>query len=177
MDMVEATKHLDIEFVQVGEQPESGHSFLSQGTGVTAVHGKQLSFVAVKDNSGKRFTIDSHKLYLDCCATYHSTFVGWMLDDMKTVSTLLQEKCNVGVSTSNEKGFYGLWNFWLNEQGIANLLSIPQLEKYGYTIDYNTKCDWVVTTPEVRFILFKKDTVICEGMPYLDVRDNMGHLF
>ena len=91
---------------------------------------------------------------------------------MKTVTTVLQGNCNAGVSTSNEKGFYGLWNFWLNEQGIANLLYIPQLEKDGYTIDYNTKRDWVVTTPEGKCLLFKKETGMCEGMPYLDVRDN-----
>ena len=53
-----------------------------------------------------------------------------------------------------------------------NLLSITQLEKDGYNIDYNTKRDWVVTTPEGKCLLFKKDTGMCEGMPYLDVRDN-----
>ena len=88
-----------------------------------------------------------------------------MLDDVKTIPTVLQGKFNLGVSTSNEKGFYGLWNFWLNDQGIANLLSDPQLEKDGYTMDYNTKRDWVVTTPEGKCLLFKKDTGMCEGMP------------
>ena len=100
----------------------------------------------------------------------------WVLDDVKTVTTVLQGNCNAGVSTSNEKGFYGLWNFWLNEQGIANLLSIPQLEKDGYTIDYNTKRDWVVTTPEGK-CFFLKETGMCKGMPYLDVRDNHEALF
>ena len=63
-------------------------------------------------------------------------------------------------------------SFWLNEKGIANLLSIPQLEKDGYTIDYNTKCDWVVTTPTGKCLLFKSDTGMCAGMPYLDIREN-----
>ena len=94
-----------------------------------------MLFAAVKNSSVKRLTLDSNKLYLDSCATYHSAFVRLMLDDVKTATTILQGNCNAGVSTSNEKGFYGLWNFWLNEQGIANLLSITQLEKDGYTID------------------------------------------
>ena len=89
----------------------------------------------VKNIPVKRFTLDSNKLYLDSCATYPSAFVRWILDDVKTIPTVLQGNCNAGVSTSNEKGFYGLWNLWLNEQGITNLLSIPQIEKDGYTID------------------------------------------
>ena len=160
---------MDVGFGQVGKQSESGHSlFLQENVPTietTDVQGKHVLFSAVKNSPVKRFTLDSHKLYLDSCATYRSAFVRWMLDYVKTVTTVLQGNCNAGVSTSNEKGFYGLWNFWLNEQGIANLLSIPQLEKDGYTIDYNTKQDWVVTTPEGKCILFLKETGMCEGMP------------
>ena len=168
MDMLEATNNLDVGFIQIGKQSESVHSLFSQGTvpniETTVVQGKHVLFTAVKNSPVKRFTLDSHKMYLDSCATYHSAFVKWMLDYVKTVTTVLQGNCNAGVSTSNEKGFYGLWNFWLNEQCIANLLSIPQLEKDGYTIDYNIKRDWFVTTPEGNCLLFKKDTGMCEGM-------------
>ena len=95
-----------------------------------------------------------------------------MLSNVKNVGTVLQGKCNTSVSTSQEKGVYGLWSFWLNETGIADLLSIPQLEKDGYTIDYNTKQDWVVTTPSGKCLLFITDTGLCAGMPYLDIREN-----
>ena len=37
---------------------------------------------------------------------------------------------------------------WLNCNGIANLLLIPQLEEDGYVLDYNTKRDWVVITSQ-----------------------------
>ena len=131
-----------------------------------------MSFASVQDKPAKRFTLDPHKLYLDSCATYHSAFVRDMLCDVKTVGTVLQGNCNAGVSTSKEKGAYGLWSFWLNEKGIANLLSIPQLEKDGYTIDYNTKRNWVVTTPLGKCLLFKSDTGLCAGMPYLDICEN-----
>ena len=89
--------------------------------------------------------LDPFKLYSDSCATYHSVFVRNMLSNVKTVGTVLQGNCNVGVSTSQEKGVYELWSFWLNKKGIANLLSIPQLEKDAYTIDCNAKRNWVVT--------------------------------
>ena len=151
MDMLETTKNPDVGFIQVGKQWENGRSIFLQGTvptiETTDVQGKHVLFSAVHNSPVKPLTLDSHKLYLDSCSLYHSAFVRWMIDDVKTVTTVLQGNCNAGVSTSNEKGFYGLWNFWINEQGIANLLSIPQIEKDGYTIDYNTKRYWVVKTP------------------------------
>ena len=73
---------------------------------------------------------------------------------------------------SKEKGTYGPRNFWLNEKGIANLLLIPQLEKDGYSVDYNTKRDWVVTTPSGKWLLFQLNTGICAGMSYLDICEN-----
>ena len=120
--MMEATKDLDVGFAQIGTVVE-----------------KKVSFATVENKPGKRFTLNPHNLYLDSCATYHSAFVRDMLSNVKTGNTVLQGQCNSGVSTSAEKGVYGQWAFWLNEKGIANLLSIPQLEKDGYTIDYNTK--------------------------------------
>ena len=74
------------------------------------------------------------KAYIDTinthggCAGRHPELV------TEYVDRLMAER-GLGVSASNEKGIYGLWSFWLNEKGIANLLSIPQLEKDGYTID------------------------------------------
>ena len=108
---------------------------------------KKVYFATVENKPGKRLTLHPHKLYLDSCATYHSTFVRNMLSNVKTGTTVLQGQCNAGVSTSAEKGVYGQWTFWLNKKSIVNILSIPQLEKDGYTINYNTKRDWVVTTP------------------------------
>ena len=63
---------------------------------------------AVETKPGKRFTLYPHKLYLNSCATYHSAFVRDMLSNVKTGNTVLQGQCNAGVSTSAEKGFYGL---------------------------------------------------------------------
>ena len=76
------------------------------------------------------------------------------------------------MTSTHEKGTYGLWEFWLNSQGIANLLSIPQLERDGYEVDYNTKRKRVVTTPSGESIVFKRDTGVCAGMPYIDMREH-----
>ena len=91
---------------------------------------------------------------------------------MHQVSTVLQGNYNAVVSTSYEKGLFGICDFCLNEQCIANLLSVPPHEKDGYVLDYITNCDWVVTTPEGKTIFFQKDVGMCNGIPYLDVRGN-----
>ena len=95
-----------------------------------------------------------------------------MLGNVHQVGTVLQGNCNAGVSTSDEKSVFGLWYFWLNQQGISNLLSIPQIEKQGYVIYYNTNRDWVFTTPGGKTILFQKDVGMCEVIPYLDFCGN-----
>ena len=90
---------LDVGFAQVGRLVE-----------------KKVSFASVQDKTVKRFTLDPFKLYLDSCATYHSAFVHNMLSSVKTGNTVLQGNCNTGVSTSQEKGVYGLYSFWLNKK-------------------------------------------------------------
>ena len=49
---------------------------------------------------------------------------------------------------------------WLVESGIANLLSVPQLEADGFKVDYSNNL-LMVTTPEGHVIPFKKDTGKC----------------
>ena len=57
---------------------------------------------------------------------------------------------------------------WLVESGIANLLSIPQLEADGFKVEYSTNL-WTVTTPEGHVISFKKDTGKCHSFPYIEM--------
>eukprot|EP00957_Ditylum_brightwellii_P019642 1481740-Ditylum_brightwellii.AAC.1 len=51
-----------------------------------------------------------------------------------------------------KKGAYRLWSFWINKKGIANLLSIPQLEKDEYTINYNTNGTGLSQRPQSRVL-------------------------
>ena len=117
-------------------------------------------------------TLCEWKLYLDSCATYHSTFVDWYLENMHNVSVHLTGHYSTGTTTCNQKGYYGVLKMWLNKNGITNLLSIPQLKQDGFVIDYNTNRNWTVTTPQGKDILFKKDTGLCEVMPYIDMREH-----
>ena len=46
--------------------------------------------------------------------------------------------CNTGTTRITKKGFYGDLQVWLNKQGVANLISIPMLEKDGYSVSKTT---------------------------------------
>ena len=50
------------------------------------------------------------------------------------------------------------------------------LEKAGYIVASHTKKDWVVFTPKGKKIVFKRDTGVCKGMPYIDLRTNKAGL-
>ena len=56
--------------------------------------------------------------------------------------------CNAGTVTLKKKGWYKIFQVWLNEQGNVNLLSIPMLEEAGYKVSTHTDRDWEVTTPQ-----------------------------
>ena len=117
-----------------------------------------------------RFTLDNWKCYLDSCATYHNFFVREFLDRVFSGKTTMNGSCNAGTVTTNIKGWYSEFKVWLNERGIANLLSITMLEDAGYIVSTHTKGDWVVTTPKGKDIVFKRDKGVCKGMPYINLR-------
>ena len=162
---------------EVAADDESVASASSKQSYADALRGHQYDIDMFNGGSEEpkakeRLRLSEHKLFLDSCATYHSVFVEWCLKNVHEVKRYLKGHCNAGVTICKEQGYYGAFKMWLNRNGIANLLSIPQLERDGYTVDYNTKRNWVVTTPEGKEIVFKRDTGLCDRMPYIDLRDN-----
>ena len=89
---------------------------------------------------------------------------------MYSGKTAMNGICNDGTVTNNTRGWYVEFKVWMNERGIANLFSIPMLEDAGYIVSTHTKGDWVVTTPKGKKIVFKRDTGVCKGMPYINLR-------
>jgi hypothetical protein len=96
-----------------------------------------------------RFKLDQDKLYLDTCSSYNQMCTEKYLEGVSDNSKyyLVTESCNSGMTVSKKKGWYKRFHMWLNPDGIANLLSIGFLEVLGYTIEYKTGGDWIVTTP------------------------------
>ena len=115
-----------------------------------------------------RETLKPSYLYLDSTLSFHQMFSSKYMTGIKKVSTSLRGKCNGGVSYSDEKGdVLHLFNTWLVRTGIANLLSLPSLERDGFVVSYNTKTSWMVECPDGTVLKFLKDTGVCAGFPYL----------
>ena len=63
------------------------------------------------------------------------------------------------------------FHFWLVRNGIANLLSLPWLEANGYRVTYDTLTCWKIHCPDGTVLTLKKDTGLCQGFPYLDLKE------
>ncbi|EJK61833.1 hypothetical protein THAOC_17605 [Thalassiosira oceanica] len=75
---------------------------------------------------------------------------------------VLRTNTNAG-SIDQWRGF----EFHLNTGGMANLLSIPRLEEAGCKVDYSTDGEWTVKLPSGEVLVFKRDTGVCNRMPYI----------
>jgi hypothetical protein len=111
--------------------------------------------------NSKKVNCGRNKIFLDSCATNHTMFATEHLTGCHATKTFLRQDCNAGTW----KGI----KFWINADGIANLLSIPQLEKSGCSIRYKTGNKWQVFTPGGKVVTFEKDVGVCGGMPFIDV--------
>ena len=83
----------------------------------------------------------------------------------------MEGSCNAGTVSTRERGWFGEFQVWYNKHGMANLLSVPMLEEDGYKISAHTDGDWIVKSPKGKKIIFKRDTGMTRGMPYIDIRD------
>ena len=129
----------------------------------------------VNDKS-KRLGCGEDKLYLDTCATNHTMCTKKHLERLHSTKIYLRQNCNAGSKITNTQGYWNNMPFWYNDTGIANLLSVPKLEKAGWVIAYKTGGRWVARSPEGQVLLFKKDEGMCDGMPYLDMSKLDEHI-
>ena len=119
----------------------------------------------------KRGTCDPNKLYLDSAATYPSVFAIWCMKNVREAGRTLRKNCNAGVKECSKVGDLGIFEMWVNEGGIANLLSIPQLEKDGFRVTSDTNGEWIVYLPRGEKLVFKQDTRNLKNMPFIEMGD------
>ena len=91
-----------------------------------------------KSGRGHRITLEWWKCYIDSCASYHNCFAKMFLKNIKEGGGTMTGSSNVGTTKITKKGSYGDLQVWLNEQGVANLISIPMFEADGYTVSTDT---------------------------------------
>jgi hypothetical protein len=123
-----------------------------------------------------RKTLDPQQLYLDSTSSFHKVFTEEHLDNLRLAGATLCANCNAGTNFATKKGWYrNLFNLWLVHNGIANLLSLPQLETDGFTVSYHTGGNWIVTTPHDKEITFhQEEDGVCRGFPYINMQSKVA---
>ena len=101
------------------------------------IHERKVRFKGI--SGGKRSTLQWWKVYLDSCASYHTFFLKEVLKNIVENKGTMNGNCNAGETKITKRGYFGKLRVWLNENGIANLLSLSQLEKDGYSVARSAK--------------------------------------
>ena len=79
------------------------------------------------------------KCHLDSCALYHTFFGECFFTGVTAGSKTMHGRCNTGVIKTAARGWFGSVRVCPNEDGIANLISIPIMEADGCEVSMNTK--------------------------------------
>ena len=98
-------------------------------------------------------------------------FITWYLKNVRDAGKTIRGNCNAGVKLCTKVGDLGVFNRWINEGGIANLLPIPQLEKDGFRVTSDAHGEWIMYSPRGEILVFKRDSGNLKNMPYIDVDD------
>ena len=171
-DMIEGVEQLN------WDEEEDGVSYASQSTWDSIVDGvgfHEPSQVQIVERD--RATCDPKKLYLDSCATHSSIFATEFLERRHRTGVTLRQNSNAGSRLTNWMGFWSEWKFWENEVGIANLLSKPAIKKLGYEVVIMQGKKLVLSPDRKKKWVFKKDTGVCEGLPYIEMTNLEEHVF
>jgi hypothetical protein len=121
-----------------GDGTFEGVAFIMPGAGSGTV-------AKVRVNCGR------NKLFLDSCATQHTMFAVEYLLRRHVTKIFLRQNCNAGSKITNKCGYYMDLRFYESEGGIANLLSLPALEKAGWKIRMETGKPVQALSPDARW--------------------------
>jgi hypothetical protein len=143
-----------------GDGTFEGVAFISPGAGAE---------VKVRVNCGR------NKLFLDSCATQHTMFAIEYLLQRHLTKIFLCQNCNAGSKITNKCGYYMGLRFYESEGGIANLLSVPALEKAGWKIRMEMGKPVQALSPDGLLITFKRDIGMTGGMPYINMDRPQDH--
>jgi hypothetical protein len=135
-----------------------------EGDAIPTEEGHQLLHVSLAQGG----ELPDNRAYLDGCLTVTAFKIDRFLKNVKTVKGGIKINCNMGTVVTNKRGNYRKLKVWYVPNGIANIFSMHQLEKY-YRITYDSWLGYyVVHTPkgEVRFYKDK------QGLPFIDLEES-----
>ncbi|KAL7470808.1 hypothetical protein ACHAXS_011072 [Conticribra weissflogii] len=114
--------------------------------------------------------LNKNHVYLDTCSTFHQLVNKDLVSNMHESQTGLVGHCNAGTTTTTTKGKFGSLDVWVNDKGIANILSFDKLEQH-FDISYHTKNTnktFIVHTLKGD-VHFKRNEL---GLPYIDASNS-----
>jgi hypothetical protein len=114
------------------------------------------------------------KVYFDSC-TVRTTIDEVHLDGVTVASQAFSVLCNAGTMTMTKCGKLGDLPSMAREKGIANLISVPELESFfkehGGELTYSSNSGWALTMNEKTIDVPTEPSGPCKGMPYLFIED------
>jgi hypothetical protein len=122
-----------------------------------------------QDEEAKGSALKRHYLYLDTCSTEDQMVVPDYLKNIRKVDSPLTLHTNAGKSETNQRGDLGDTTFWLDENGIANVISLRTLES-KFKVTYDSTKDagaFLCETPEG---VIKFERCPMTGFPYVDMK-------
>ena len=70
------------------------------------LNGIGMSNQGLSKSKPVRLKLCNSKLYIDSCATHHSVFADWCLNNVHELEVYLKGHCNAGVTVCKEQGYY-----------------------------------------------------------------------
>ena len=129
-----------------------------------AQEGHQMLHVTL----AQRGALPDDRAYLNECSTITAFKSEKHLKNIKTVRGGVKINCNAGTLATNLRGTYGGLKVWYLPDGIANIFSMHELERF-YRITYDSwEGYYVVHTPKVE-VWFHKDE---QGLPYINLGES-----
>ena len=129
-----------------------------------AEEGQQLFNVTLAQGG----ELPDNRVYLDGCSTVTAFKNDKFLKNIKTEARALKINCNAGAISTNRRGECGNLKVWYLPEGIANIISMHELESL-YRITYDSWAGYyVVHTPEGEVRFYKDE----QGLPYLDLEES-----
>ncbi len=128
--------------------------------------GRQLLNVTMAQGGA----LPDNRAYLDGCSRVTAFKTSKYLKRIKKVNVGIKINCNAGTVTTNQMGTYGSLKVWYVPEGIANIFSMHELEKW-YCITYDSwEGHYIVYTPKGQVKFYKDE----QGLPYVELDGTAG---
>jgi hypothetical protein len=150
-----------------GEQQSQLHMNLEaqeESTWEPAKEAQQLFNVTLAQGG----ELPDNRVYLDGCSTVTAFKNDKFLESIKTEARGVKINCNAGTISTNKRGKYENLKVWYLPDGIANIISMHELELL-YRVTYNSWAGYYVVHTPKEEVRFYKDK---QGLPYLDLEES-----